>query len=57
MNHQKIIRIEHYRYEFLEPGSEAIWKRTYLGSWMPPVSKEASGLKDFIRANGWKDYD
>jgi len=51
------IRIEHYRYEFLEPGSEAVWKRTYLGNWLLPVSKETSGLKEFIRANGWEVYD
>lgn len=52
-----IIRIEHYRYEFLEPGSDAVWKRTYLGSWMPPVSKETQGLREFIRANKWEVYD
>jgi len=53
----KIIRIEHYRYEFLEPGSDAIWERTYLGSWMPSISKESQGLKEFIVANKWDVYD
>jgi len=52
----RIIRIEHYRYEFQEPGSKAVWKRTYLGSWMPPVSKETQGLRGFIGDNGWDTY-
>jgi hypothetical protein len=47
------IRIEHYRYEFLEPGSDAVWKRTYLGPWLFPVSKETQGMREFVRANGW----
>ena len=51
------IRVEFYRYEFLEPGSEAIWKRTYLGSWLPPLSKDTPELKEFIVANGWEMFE
>ena len=50
------IRIEFYRYEFLEPGSDAIWKRTYVGNWLPPLSKDNPGLREFIRANNWEMY-
>jgi len=50
------IRIEFYRYEFLEPGSDAVWKRTYLGNWLPPLSKSTPELRQFISANGWEVY-
>ena len=49
----RFIRIEHYKYEFLEPGSENVWKRTYLGSWLPPSSTETQGMREFVEANGW----
>jgi len=51
------IRIEFYRYEFLEPGSDAVWKRSYLGRWLNPVSKDTSGFSGFIRANKWEMYE
>jgi len=51
------IRVEFYRYEFLEPGGDAVWKRTYLGSWLPPLSKETPELQQFIVANGWEMFE
>jgi len=51
------IRIEFYRYEFLPPKEDAVWKRTYLGSWLSPVSRDVQGLKDFIKANNWEMYE
>ena len=51
----KHIRILIYRYEFENPyKSENIWKRSLLGVWMPPVSKDTQGLKEFIEGNGWE---
>jgi len=50
------IRIEFYRYEFVEPGSDAVWKRTYIGNWLPPLSKNTPELRQFIAANNWEMY-
>jgi len=51
------IRIEFYRYEFMEPGSESVWKRTYLGNWLPPLSSNSEGLRNFIGGNGWEMFE
>lgn len=52
----KYIRVQFYKYEFTKPGeSEAIWKRTYVGQWLPPLSKSTQGFKEYIEANGWKN--
>ncbi len=51
----KYIMIEHYRYEFANPWKEdKVWKRTYLGVWLPPLSKDTQGLREFIGGNGWE---
>ena len=48
----KYIRVEFYKYEFANPWKEdAVWKRTYLGIWLPPLSKDTQGLREFIEAN------
>lgn len=53
----KYIRILIYRYEFENPyQSENVWKRELLGLWMPPVSKETQGLREFVEGNGWESY-
>lgn len=53
----KYIRILIYRYEFENPlESENVWKRELLGLWMPPVSTETQGLREFVEGNGWYRY-
>ncbi len=48
------IKVQFYRYQFSEQGeSDAIWNRTYVGEWLPPLSKSTQGLRDYIKANGW----
>jgi len=53
----KLIRVEFYRYEFLPPGSEDVWKRTHRGNWLQPVSINSMGLRQFISDNNWQTYD
>jgi len=48
------IRIQVYKYEFVEPWKEGVWKRELLGTWLPPLSKENSQLQAFIKANKWE---
>jgi len=51
----RFIRARLYRYEFTPPGdpSGAWWKRTLLGTWMPPLSIEDPRLRRFLDAYGW----
>ena len=54
-NPPKYIRIQFYKYEFAEIGNSEnkIWKRTYAGEWLPPLSASNPELQQYIKANGW----
>jgi hypothetical protein len=52
----KIIRVQFYRYEYLPFGSDTVWQRTLLGTWLPPLSKDNPELQNFVRLNGWEVY-
>jgi hypothetical protein len=51
----RYIRAQFYRYEFAPPGDPtgAWWKRTLLGSWLPPLSADDPRLRRFLAAYGW----
>ncbi len=51
----KQIRALLYRYEFAPLGdpSGAWWRRTLLGTWMPPLSIDDPRLRRFLDAYGW----
>ncbi len=51
----RYIRAQLYRYEFARPGNPRglWWKRTLLGSWLPPVSADDPRLRRFLVAYGW----
>ena len=51
----RYIRAQYYRYEFAPPGDPtgAWWKRTLLGSWLPPLSAGDPRLRAFLAAYGW----
>ena len=53
----KYIRVEYYIYRFAPPDgkSKAVWKREYIGQWLPPLSRETNGLKEYINGYGWKN--
>ena len=53
------IQVEFYRYEFVPPtdSSGAVWKRTYVGEWLPPLFVSTPGLKEFVKGNGWNGYE
>ena len=56
-NPPKYVRMEYYRYNFEKPSEENVWKREKIGTWFGPVSKDTSGLREFIIANNWQNYD
>jgi hypothetical protein len=54
----QFIKIDLYTYNFVEPWKKkqnngAVWKRTFRGPWLLPVSKDTSALKQFLAARGW----
>src|SRR5881409_82321 len=51
----RYIRAQLYRYEFAPRGdpSGAWWKRTLLGTWLPPLSADDQRLRRFLTAYGW----
>jgi len=51
----RYIRAQFYRYEFAPPGDPtgAWWKRTLLGSWLPPLSADDPRLRRVLKAYGW----
>ncbi len=56
----KYIRVSFYHYQFIKPGernqsNNVIWKRDYIGAWLPPLSRANPDFKAYIEAYGWKD--
>ena len=51
----RYIRAQFYRYEFAPPRDPtgAWWKRTLLGSWLPPLSADDPRLRRVLAAYGW----
>ena len=46
----RYIRVEHYHYEFTaaDDQSGAVWQRTRVGSWLPPLSADNPDLQQFV---------
>ncbi len=53
----QFIRVSLYKYEFLSPAEKEVWKRTYKGEWLPPLSTSNKELKQFIKINNWQMYE
>lgn len=53
----KYIKVEYYQYSYAPIGNKEglVWNRRYIGQWLPPLSKETQGLKEYIRAYGWEN--
>lgn len=51
------IKVSFYRYQFAQPGNKEgkIWERAYIGEWLPPISAQTPGFKDYVKANGWEN--
>ena len=48
------VRAQLYRYRFTRPGDgPAWWKRSLVGSYLPPLKKNSPALVAFLRAHGW----
>jgi len=42
------IRVEYYKYEFAPLGARETWTRTYVGSWLRPLSLDTPQYREFI---------
>ncbi len=51
----RAIRAQYYRYAFAPPGNPEglYWRRTLLGTWIPPLTEDDPRLRDFLAAHGW----
>ncbi len=51
------IRAGIWRYRFTAPGEEdrAWWERERVGEYLPPVSLEHQGLREYVQEYGWRD--
>ena len=51
----RFVRAAYYLYEFAPPGEPggAWWRRTYLGEWLPPFSRDDPRLLTILRAFDW----
>ena len=45
------IQILVYQYEYSD--DENWWKREYMHTWIPPITKETPQLTDFVQKHGW----
>jgi hypothetical protein len=50
----RYIRAELYRYRYARRGEGGIWKRTLIGHWLPPLSRDDERLLSIVRAEGWR---
>lgn len=53
----RYIRARLYRYTFTKPSdhTKAWWTREELGPYLPPLSKDDPGLRDYLEHYGWTD--
>ena len=52
----RFVRALFYRYQFAEPGNpeHAWWKRTLVGTWLPPLSRDDPRLQRIVAAYDWR---
>jgi hypothetical protein len=50
------IKIDRYDYDFERPFSDNTWQRTYIDTWLEPVSISTPALTRFIDSYGWETY-
>jgi hypothetical protein len=55
----RFVRAELYEYHFtrLGDGSGAWWKRKRVRPYLPPLSRDHPGLREFLENEGWLDAD
>lgn len=53
----RYVRAELYRYQFTKPGdaSGAWWVRSFVEEYLPPLSRDDSRLREYIRSHGWDE--
>jgi hypothetical protein len=48
------VRATLYRYQLAPVRSGTFWQRTELGPWLPPLSLQSPGLREFLEGHGWQ---
>jgi hypothetical protein len=53
----RYVRAELYEYHFapVSGAQGAWWQRTRIGAYLPPLARDDTGLRDFLREQGWLD--
>jgi hypothetical protein len=51
----RFVRVELYHYRFPPRGARDWWQRERVGPWLPPLSREAPGLRQYLEVHGWED--
>ena len=56
-NAPKYIRVQFYQYKFADLSNKdgAVWNRTYIGAWLPPLSRSNPELQKYIMDYGWEN--
>jgi len=50
------IKIDRFIYTFEKPFSNHVWRRSYVDSWLGPLSVNNPSLIEFIDRHGWENY-
>jgi hypothetical protein len=53
----RFVRVEHYIYQFAPGGEPGWWRRTRVGPWLPPVSRDNPELRAYLSGQGLLDDD
>jgi hypothetical protein len=51
------VRVQLYQYRLAGPGAPVYWERTLRGEWLPPLSLDSAGLREFLERKGWVDEE
>lgn len=49
----RYVRFELYRYEMTPLRDPGWWRRTRLGAWLPPLSRDDRDLRHYLERDGW----
>ena len=51
----RFIRVQLFRYRYAEPGSDVVWTRERLRSWLPPLGVNDVRFQQYLRSRRWID--
>jgi len=47
------VKIDYYKYNFQDPNKDGVWKRKYIGEWLPPLSLKNDQFMSILKDNDW----